>query len=196
MRRPADSLESVNLNGREGEGKSTVRLVFTMKCLKMGGGLTWLIIVSSCVLWVSVTVSKTISLRPVFECPLCVLHAVPIAHCISLWVCRVWGSVRSQIIELSIVHSSPSFLHVLPVRSICSPSTLLSYTLYFAFTAESKFLNHMHIQIMFVFWVFVACGEIYWTFRRNVLPASSVSSSETPEKGTLITRLKLDKKPS
>jgi len=34
--------------------------VFAIKCLKMGGGLTWLITVSSCVLWFSITVSKTI----------------------------------------------------------------------------------------------------------------------------------------
>jgi hypothetical protein len=71
-------LESVNLNGREVEGRSTVLLVFAIKCLKVGGGLTWLIIMSSCVLWVSITVSKTIS-RLVFECPLFILHAMPIA---------------------------------------------------------------------------------------------------------------------
>jgi len=57
MRKPADSLESVNLNGREGEGRTTVWLVFTIQCLKMWGGLTWLVIVSSCVLCVSTTVS-------------------------------------------------------------------------------------------------------------------------------------------
>jgi hypothetical protein len=72
--------------------------------------LTWLIIVSSCMLCVTITVSKTISLRPVFECPLFILHAVPIAPCIRLWVCCVWGNVGSQIIELSIVHPSASFI--------------------------------------------------------------------------------------
>jgi len=94
------------------------------------------------------------------------------------------------------VHSSPSFLHFLPVRSVCSPSTLLSDTLYFTITVESKFHNHMHIQIVVVFWGFVPCGEIYSAYRRNVLPASSVRSSETPERATRITRLNLDKEPS
>jgi len=121
---------------------------------------------------------------------------VPIAPYISLWVCRVWGSEGLQIIELPIVHSSPSFLRFLPVRSICSPITLLSNTLYFAFALESELYSHMHIQIVVVFCVFVPCGEIYSTFRRNVLPASSVRTSEMPEKATLITHLKLDKKPS
>ena len=35
-----------------------------------------------------------------------------------------------------------------------------------------------------------------YDYRRNLLPTSSVRSSETPEKATLITRLNLEKKPS
>jgi hypothetical protein len=116
---------------------------------------------------------------PCFQTP-CILHLLcspKFYRHILTPRCRV---LLEQLIGLQLVKKFPAFHGTR--RFITALTTVRHLSL--------------HIQIVAVFWVFVPCVEIYWAFRSNILPTSSLRSSDTPEKASFITRPKLNKKPS